>query len=370
MTLIEFLNKTKQKVRDERSKSQTFRQQLKDMLDSVAEDFKLVDANDLCLKLPEGCSSADFEKYLHDAAESLLEIYDAYMKGYISDAVELMTKFVATRQLRCKQISWNDVWFRARLLDRDNRSFKAKEMFHIPFELRSKVVNYRYSISGYPCLYLGSSILACWEELKKPDIYDMCVAMVRLKRGSSISVLDLTVPYDSPIVPLWNDDTEKDERTKNMEYLNTLPLIIACSVRTVTPDDPFKNEYVIPQLLMLSLLKQDKLYGVAYSSAQMDDMITSDEARHYNVAIPVREVSDKGYCSRLKNMFQITRGLTFMEAEIKSVFKDRISTNFEVKDECLYQIIDKNDSYDNYDITKFGQLETFIKKRVEPELVN
>lgn len=44
-----------------------------------------------------------------------------------------------------------------------------KEIFHIPFSKRHLVGAQRYSVDGLPCLYLGTSLYVCWQEMNKPD---------------------------------------------------------------------------------------------------------------------------------------------------------------------------------------------------------
>ena len=58
--------------------------------------------------------------------------------------------------------------------------YSRKKLFHIPFELRHIVATQRYSIPGLPCLYLGSSLWACWEELGRPDFNKLHVARFAL----------------------------------------------------------------------------------------------------------------------------------------------------------------------------------------------
>ena len=58
-------------------------------------------------------------------------------------------------------------FFRARFFqDKNDKTYR--DMFHIPLNMRGRVSTQRYSSPGYPCLYLGTSVYACWEELLCP----------------------------------------------------------------------------------------------------------------------------------------------------------------------------------------------------------
>lgn len=51
----------------------------------------------------------------------------------------------------------------------EQKRYLRKDLFHIPYEQRSKVSTNRYSVSGLPALYLSGSVYACWEELDRKN---------------------------------------------------------------------------------------------------------------------------------------------------------------------------------------------------------
>ena len=55
-------------------------------------------------------------------------------------------------------------------IHKENFPIAIDNFFHIPFEKRGLVKTQRFSIPGFPSLYLGSSIYLCWEELNRPNI--------------------------------------------------------------------------------------------------------------------------------------------------------------------------------------------------------
>lgn len=66
---------------------------------------------------------------------------------------------------------------------------KGMVMFHIPITMRRQVGTERYSIPGYPCLYLGNSIYVCWEEMNRPLMSSCWVS--RLKNTEELELEEL-----------------------------------------------------------------------------------------------------------------------------------------------------------------------------------
>lgn len=85
----------------------------------------------------------------------------------------------------------------------DNKKYDRTRVFHTPYNLRSKVSTSRYSIAGYPSLYLGTSIDLCREEVRL-NPYDKfeIASLFKLDRecynsGVDINVIELALkPQD------------------------------------------------------------------------------------------------------------------------------------------------------------------------------
>ena len=71
--------------------------------------------------------------------------------------------------LNIKVFNKNYSFYRIRI-HKTNFTLSQQEFFHIPFNLRGKVKTQRFSIPGFPSLYLGTTIYVCWEELNRPNI--------------------------------------------------------------------------------------------------------------------------------------------------------------------------------------------------------
>lgn len=135
--------------------------------------------------------------------------------------------------------------------------------WHVPYDLRRYTVNYRFSLAGFPCLYLANSIETANKE------------MGTLKKGykrwySEFSPLgeqvyfDLNIHQEKYLVQMDNSDI--------INYLLTFPIRLLCSL-PINSKDSFHEEYYIPQLMMYCLCVSEngnirKYDGIAYSSTR------------------------------------------------------------------------------------------------------
>ncbi|MEC7642950.1 MAG: hypothetical protein VX870_05565, partial [Pseudomonadota bacterium] len=137
----------------------------------------------------------------------ILEVYDSCLdvillglQGKRSSAYKLFEEKVATR-LNAHFFSFRDQPGDPRF-DRDGKTsayrirsnsdspiYSREELFHIPFELNHLIANNRFSLSGFPCLYMSNSVYGAWEELNRPSIDECFVSRLDL---SKLSFVDLS----------------------------------------------------------------------------------------------------------------------------------------------------------------------------------
>jgi len=165
---------------------------------------------------------------------------------------------------------------------RNKQTFEPKEMFHIPFEDRYKVGTQRYSFPGLPCLYMGSSIDVCKEEVfgsKDIESQEYSIAQYRVNNENSPKILDLSYFFD-----LDFDYMNASDRTI---FMKILPLIALCSVRCSYPVNEkigFRTEYIIPQMLLQYIMdskhfKTGEVIGIKYRSVYHMHDIWNDETK-------------------------------------------------------------------------------------------
>ena len=113
-----------------------------------------------------GITKVSASQIVEETGKQLDDLLNSYLNGNIIAAIKIAYHLLF--KIKLSSIKSNTNFYRAR----DNNTgflYTKEEMFHIPYELRHKVTNQRYSVSGLPCLYLGSSTYLCWEELERPD---------------------------------------------------------------------------------------------------------------------------------------------------------------------------------------------------------
>lgn len=225
-------------------------------------------------------------------SEASNDIYDLFFNITRSD-----------RTLMACQTETEKTYYRLRSCD-SNHLYSKWEMFHIPFESRGNIGNQRFSISGYPCLYLGRSIYGCWEELDRPEIDTL--NMVAMKSIEPLILVNLVPP----------------PRIKTKHILCRIPLDIACSLKIYNPKDYFKPQYIIPQLVLQCVLRRNQaggiklknfpmkknIDGICYVSSHVSDKqcLFSEESLFVNYVIPVKSVKKRGLCPELCKKFQVS----------------------------------------------------------------
>lgn len=220
---------------------------------------------------------------------------------------------------------------------------EAKELFHIPISKRGIVKTQRYSIPGYPCLYLGKSIYGCWEEMRRPPMH-IC-AVSRFQNIKELKFINLARP--------------SKEALMYPEYQKLVPLIIACMIPVANDSDTFKPEYIIPQLIFEWFLKNRKfhnqtIHGIAYTSTHLNDEFFFPHDKFINYAIPVFDVREKyKYCKELCSIFHLTQPTTNDIEKLKGGYGI---------DGGSFRYTDENEERaSNYEASDFGHLEARLK---------
>lgn len=249
-----------------------------------------------------------------------------------------------------------DIWYRGRVRNEGIRMYSTKEMFHIPNHLRENVSNQRFSFNGYPCLYMGKSIWTCWEELDEPHLDDVCFSAIKINK--EIHLFDLSIPTEDAI------------RDKSIEelvaLLVTLPLKIACSIRTRNEKANFKEEYIIPQLLMIELIEHSDYDGYIFTSTKGNPTFGWHEKYLLNAVLPVRgDFDSDGLCISLKESMHITKPVCHQYEILKSTISDMIPASDEEID-AIFEDEDEHETKeanpDIYPRTVFGQMEDVLKE--------
>lgn len=284
--------------------------------------------------------------------DSINHYYSGNLMNALTDIQILHGHFEDT--LNVRTIRKGEIWYRGRVMKKGERIFSRKGMFHIPENQRENVSNQRFSVNGYPCLYLGKSVWDCWEELDEPYFDDICFSA--FKTTEDIRLADLTLPTIEEI-------TNQGEAINYFNLLSTLPLIISCSVKTINESANFKHEYIIPQLLMVDLINLKKYNGYLFSSTKQNAALEWDERYLHNVVLPVSTQFDADkLCKRLKSKFVITEPVCYKYEFLKAnVSNLAFATDEDVENMLSGREIEKVS--DSYPDSLFGQIEKVLRTK-------
>jgi hypothetical protein len=201
----------------------------------------------------------------------------------------------------------------------ENIEYVRSDMFHMPYHLRAKVRTNRYSIAGYPCLYLGTSLALCYEELAGSCAHHLNIA-ARFRFDSRpqnanahVRVIDFALRPQDYMMDAETSGNGADARDIAAEdtvirYLHWYPLIAASSFIRVDKNDPFASEYILPQLLMQWLRdegKNDALYGIRYFSCS--SVRASNLGYNYVFPVSGKRYGKTPFCKVLAQAFELTR---------------------------------------------------------------
>ena len=153
--------------------------------------------------------------------------------------------------------------FRCRMGNPSN-AYVAKDMLHLPYKLRAKSGNYRFSIPGNPSLYLANSSYGCWIETGFPTENEFNVSPVLMDGTQKILNLAVSIRDFHAL----NDFEENRVHC----WLKLYMLTIATSYRIKETGRTFKSEYIISQSIMMAC-KRLGYDGVAYYSKRVNDEI-------------------------------------------------------------------------------------------------
>jgi hypothetical protein len=189
-------------------------------------------------------------------------------------------------------------------------------MFHIPYNERKSVTNQRYSINGMPCLYLGISSYVCWEELGRPNLDTFWVSRFEVI-NKELKILNLS--YTTQYVISLEIKNNKHGFNDLVDYILCWIIQCCCSITVKNKKRSFKEEYIIPQLIMQNL-RSLSIDGIMYFSTKGDYAKFRNECIMKNLAFPADDYnifdSDKKFdknkyeqyllSKKLKKSFKLT----------------------------------------------------------------
>jgi len=289
--------------------------------------------------------------------DSIISALKMYFDGCHSEAYQLLKKQIVKSDgfLDIDVINKEEgsCYYRAR---KNNGMISSyKDMFHIPNDKRGIVKTARFSAPGYPCLYLGNTVYDCWEEMGRPSFEELYFSGFYVRKD--FKVFDLRKP------------SKGDFEIENLpKTLKRLVYVIACQFKVLYQEQPFKPEYIIPQLileLIISLNRNKKVcepndlpWGVAYTSTHLSKDFKYREDYLENIAIPVIDSNfNNKHCRFLSSLFEISSPICYRYEELKE-------RQFGIVLEPM-GMDEKEKIAMEYRLTKLGFIEKRLKKNID-----
>lgn len=297
------------------------------------------------------------EKFSNEILKTLEEFY----KGRVLEATQIFNQALddiffheLPDVLNTIEIGKN--FYRGR--KNENKSLTKSDLFHIKFELRHIVSTNRYSIPGFPALYLGDSTYSCWEEFDRHKLRDLWFSRFSNTRELKI----IQIQKIENLLSDLEDDIPEVQVVKILSYLVTFPLTIACSIKVKHTNGNFKPEYIIPQLLLQYVSKKEEIDGIKFPSTKIDySKLTEIEA--YNYVFPVKNIYKSGFCDKLVDTFHLTEPTSLeLEEIIYNPAKQKMVFGMGTPD-GISQIEFIHGEKSFYSTTSFGKIESSLNRR-------
>lgn len=237
------------------------------------------------------------------------------------------------------------------------------DFFHIPFEKLHLTKNNRFSLQGIPCIYYGSSIYVCWEEMNQPLLENSYIVQAQV----NLKMLELSITPDyldfGFMVQITEDKLAEHFKAQQFEFRQFLllfPLIFACSVKVKYKESIFLPEYLLPHLLLEWVKSSEQYSGIKYLSTQTN--LLGKEAlslytNFYNCVLPVKSVKPSGYCESLRGSIIWTDPINYHALKLLNALPPIEYKPGQVPNNLGFY----HNSY-RYEQTVFGQLETILQK--------
>lgn len=210
-------------------------------------------------------------------------------------------------------------FFRVRQVDDKNSVIadNPDELFHIPLTKKALTNNERFSLAGFPGLYLSTMLPLAWQETGYPKKYYFSefeyerMTFERRDKNdkeelrflalySPIEICNWGVSEKYSHFCLWFNVIKR--------YLRQYPIILACAFVNHSGKGTYKQEYVIPQMLMQWVQRNSSIMqGISYFTC-IDQSRFASVWCAYDIVIPaMKPFDDKKYSQKLRDDFCWTK---------------------------------------------------------------
>ena len=241
---------------------------------------------------------------------SIIKSIELYYDGFISSSFDVFSEGMALLKEQLFLYKKKTIPTNLFKIRRGKPNpFESKEMFHIPFEKREKCISYRFSISGFPSLYLGNSIYTCLREVGiRNEPWSVSLFSILEKE---LKLIDISIPTRHLGELFYGTKELGIPLYSFKDYIIAWPLTALCSIK-VKNNYEVKPESIIPQHMMQWVRQNEDVEGIVYNSTKFDDdSISTSIDPHLNYVFPVKKISSHGHCQSLKSKIKLTDPVYF-----------------------------------------------------------
>lgn len=272
--------------------------------------------------------------------DELKNIFLEWIDARSIQAIQRFEKLLDTYELLKfnREVTETDIFFKGR---EEDQILTSWDMFHIPFNKRYLIKNQRFSLTGQPMVYIGSSVIDVAEEIEVEDESRLKISVIRLP-SEKILIYDLRSDIYDELLQITVNNLLYEEVEEGYEQAYFFRMILASVCRFEKKQElkgfSFCEEYVIPQMLA-QVVKNRKYNGIAYYSTKRYESIDYDgEDRNYfggigmgfkeNIAIFTQLDAEHVYDRKLFEMLNIS-----VPVDIEKVEKLSIKDLLEIRNE-------------------------------------
>lgn len=244
----------------------------------------------------------------------LIEIVELYYSGSSAKAYkkfERLMRIIERYLVTIKKTPNNGnseylpTLYRTRIVN-ESIKYKKKDIFHVPFFSRTFVDNARYSLAGFPCLYLSTTLELCHFESNGQNNPLKIFSRFEAKYDgiTEIVILDMSKKPKDFLIEFKKGNLNMN---KLEEYYYIFPILMTSSFIKPNQKQKFVPEYIIPQFLLQwfknKYINQNKLCGIRYFSSKDK----SNSNRGYNYVFPtIFPSKNNQFCDLLSKNFKLT----------------------------------------------------------------
>lgn len=323
-------------------------------------------------------------------SEKIIETLRLYLNGNIREAYKIFDQAITHTRINDHiynmTVPLSDFCHASKPLFRvrknDTIIKEREDIFHIPFPKRHLVGAQRYSVSGLPCLYLGTSIFVCWQEMEKPDFDKLYVSSFISEVASSHRILNIGYNLKSALnkspIDLWTESDQEGSINRVISNLLAWPLVLACNYTKHHSNASFNVEYIIPNLLMQWISGNDNksIAGIAYRTTKILNQKDSDIG--INIIMPPKidniAETNLNFCPHLRSIFKFTKPVSWQVFSTLNLEPDGVDDYSPIayKTSASTGSIDDFDEslVDYYKNTSFKKIQLLLQRMMKHDYLN